>query len=253
MGGGGDIEDIFCLNDTVGWVVGNMFYKQNYTGTLIKKSTYKFQKGHWINEIYDSTKMYIRLRSIFFLNDSTGWVGGNYLSILKCDNKNGNWKKQQYYNGGDNTNNHINKIYFSDVNNGRAFSSTGTVYKTTNGGDEWIIESEKTISGIGKVQILKDGTIIASFINGIYKYVDKYLKVDESQAKNIEIFPNPARNLLNIRCNSDFEVSVFDILGNKFYSGFENKINTESFPSGYYICVIKTKGEVFTKSIIIAK
>jgi hypothetical protein len=75
-------------------------------------------------------------------------------------------------------------------------------------------------------------------------------------AKNIELFPNPATNELNIISNSSLaKIEIKDLLGKSIYSiseinSLSKSINTESFESGIYLIQIYSEGNMVTKNFI---
>ena len=71
--------------------------------------------------------------------------------------------------------------------------------------------------------------------------------------QSLDIFPNPAKNLLNI--NGDYkEVEIVDIFGKTvFSSNYTNTINVSSLANGVYIINLTTNKEVISKQITIAK
>lgn len=114
-----------------------------------------------------------RLFSIFFISPDTGWVTGDWGTVLYTSNGGGNWVPQNSYaigyllsvffinpftgwisgsggkiifttNSGNNwftqvsnTNENLNAIYFSSSQNGCALGNNGTFLRTTNSGQTW--------------------------------------------------------------------------------------------------------------------
>jgi hypothetical protein len=83
-------------------------------------------------------------------------------------------------------------------------------------------------------------------------------------ATSINIYPNPAGEMaqfeINLSCNDEVSVELFDITGRKtaeLFKGNLNKgsysldINTGILKQGQYICIVKTKDSVVSKQIAI--
>jgi len=73
---------------------------------------------------------------------------------------------------------------------------------------------------------------------------------------NVEIYPNPAKDFVNIKVNNNelSKISVIDISGKILKTeNFNNnlKIETKKFEKGIYIFKIETNNEVITKRIVI--
>lgn len=96
----------------------------------------------------------------------------------------------------------------------------------------------------------------ALIING----VDAVLGTDDLiQSAEIDIYPNPVRDMLYIKSNEQLnnaQIKIFDIMGQNFYNqeikslnGTE-KINLQGIPAGVYMVYIKSDKGITTKKII---
>ncbi len=77
-----------------------------------------------------------------------------------------------------------------------------------------------------------------------------------AEAMDLNVFPNPASDILNISCNEIIKsVNLINILGQEVYHQKGNQpnaqINTSKLTSGNYILKIETLENIITKSIII--
>ena len=92
-----------------------------------------FAQQGWFNQNSGTTN---NLNSVFFINDSIGWIAGDGGKILKTTNGGENWINQNT-----NINNSLLSINFIDQNIGWAIGAHGAIIKTTNGGNDWINQS----------------------------------------------------------------------------------------------------------------
>ena len=75
--------------------------------------------------------------------------------------------------------------------------------------------------------------------------------VKKDVTSNVKIYPNPTTGILNIECQAKIdEVSVFNILGNKVYTGIGNKVDIGNLPDGIYFVNMKINNQVVTKRIL---
>ncbi|KXK46933.1 MAG: Esterase/lipase-like protein [Bacteroidetes bacterium OLB10] len=80
---------------------------------------------------------------------------------------------------------------------------------------------------------------------------------DVSTEPNVKVFPNPAKDVLNIRMlNSDFQFALFDMNGRKIIAPDKSnnhvaEINTSSLSKGMYVLNLITESHTITKKIII--
>jgi hypothetical protein len=85
------------------------------------------------------------------------------------------------------------------------------------------------------------------------------LYVDETDLENsIIIYPNPAKNVLNITNNSNetiTEITMYSVLGKKVYSSLiiQNTIDIRNLKSGLYLLKIKSNDKSVIKKIVISK
>ncbi|MBL4715150.1 MAG: PKD domain-containing protein, partial [Bacteroidia bacterium] len=82
-----------------------------------------------------------RLRALYFVNASTGWLVGNDEYIVKTTNGGVSWTTQ-IVSGGPGM--HLRSVFFFDSNNGWAVGNNGSIVATTDGGNNWIPQTSNT-------------------------------------------------------------------------------------------------------------
>lgn len=79
----------------------------------------------------------------------------------------------------------------------------------------------------------------------------------QNKLEFIKIYPNPAKNILNLEIPSEIKKFSFEIkdMNGRLISTHENEtiINVSKFSSGVYLCTVKSDGETVTKKVIIEK
>jgi photosystem II stability/assembly factor-like uncharacterized protein len=138
-------NSVFSVNQNI-WITGNSGILQLTT-----------DNGYSWNQL--TLAGGANLKSVFFINSSTGWIAGNNGTILKSTNSGLNWTAQTSP-----VNNNLNCITFTDNNTGIACGVNGTVIITTNGGSNWILSTTPQTKELLSVD-MKAGTIIASGAN----------------------------------------------------------------------------------------
>lgn len=98
------------------------------------------------------------LTSIYFINDSTGWITGYNGTILKTINSGVDWEIQ---NSG--TSKHLSDVFFATENKGwivgQAYGGSmnnGIVLSTTDGGSNWEIQIDGGLSNLRSVFFIND-------------------------------------------------------------------------------------------------
>jgi len=85
----------------------------------------------------------MRLFSVYFTDNNTGWVVGENGTILKTVDGGTNWESQPR-----GTQHSLYAIYFTDQNVGWAVGYMGIILKTTNGGTNWNYQESWTTNNI---------------------------------------------------------------------------------------------------------
>ncbi len=123
-----DCSSIHFINDSVGFIVGG--YLDNTPLSIYWASIIKTIDGgiNW-NIIYETLIDEGDFKSIYFINDNTGWVAGGGL-ILKTIDGGINWNPTY------NNTNDLKHISFSDDSVGYAVGSQ-SILKSIDGGNSW--------------------------------------------------------------------------------------------------------------------
>ena len=128
---------------------------------------------------------------------------------------------------------------FSPINNGLPTYENGNLGVTTDG-KFWLAYS--------------DGETGAT-TGGIYVFQDN-LAVSENKKSSFEIYPNPAKNLVNINnIGKNANIKITDASGKLIYTAIpqnsKESIDTSRFANGVYFIHIQTNGITMTQKLII--
>ncbi len=122
------LADAYFIDENKGWIVGHPEY-----GTIGGILLYTENGGNiWTERDPDPSYDY-RLHSVFFTNDSTGWICTSNGYLYQTIDYGENWLRKPIFSGGP----ILNSIHFSDTNNGWVVGSYGENFYTQNGGDTW--------------------------------------------------------------------------------------------------------------------
>lgn len=111
------------------------------------------------------------LRSVFFPNDSIGWIAGSDGFITKTSDSGVTWNQQI-----SNTANTLKSIYFISDNKGWIVGESGKILYTNNGGANWTSQNSGTLQNLNSIYFLNDnmgwiggdnGTILLTTNGGI--------------------------------------------------------------------------------------
>jgi hypothetical protein len=74
-----------------------------------------------------------------------------------------------------------------------------------------------------------------------------------SKNDELNIFPNPAQNKLEITVDNEQikEVKLYDVLGKEVLSTKEKEIDVSSLNESVYFLHVKTSGNYYTKKVVI--
>ncbi|MEE4260221.1 MAG: YCF48-related protein [Bacteroidales bacterium] len=219
----------------------------------------RYLSGSWDNlQFFDNGFLY---NSIFFTDNSTGWVVGSHGKLFKTIDGL-SWLPQT-----SNTTSNLNDVFFIDSMIGWAAGS-GVLLHTVDGGLNWTQELTIQTEGkelraiyfisphngyvVGNDVVLKYG-IISGMSNGV-------------EAVPFEIFPNPASSVVKLArmglqstvfSQQSTVVEIYDLHGRKllekhFPAGTEEiEVDVSNLASGVYGCRLSTENKSVTKKIIV--
>lgn len=250
---GGRLSDIFFINDSTGWTVGD------YSNVL-----YTDDKGDtWqLNSIYPLGQI---LRAVQFIDEDNGCIVGESTNetgvIFKSYDSGINWEQKL----GD-TVPPLNDLIFIDELNGWAVGNSGTILHTNNGGETWEYQESGTIADLNKVCFvdLNNGWICG--LNGTILYTDNGGTVGITEtfrkSNSMEVFPNPVTDIVTISFdleqNEKITLSVINNKGQEVKQmnfGEQEKgqidLDCSSFSSGVYFINLQTEKGILTEKLII--
>lgn len=137
IGSYGNMESIFFTNDSTGYFVGGGFAQGNTLSSFLKTT----DGGEtWSNPMNNVGTW---LMSVFFTDNSTGYISAANGAIFKTINEGNDWSELN-----SNVTTALNSIYFVDSNIGYTVGNNGVILKTISGGvgiDEVINENSVSI------------------------------------------------------------------------------------------------------------
>ncbi|HOV11910.1 MAG TPA: YCF48-related protein [Bacteroidales bacterium] len=198
------------------------------------------------------------LKSVFFLNADTsyavGWSDGSHPTILKTTDG-WNASNTQYYSA----NRSLSSVYFPVIDTGYAVGSSGTILQTTDGGSNWNLQPSNTNIELSSVFFLTSsigyasgasGTILKTTDGGIITNAENIFSLDSE----IEVFPNPAKDMVEIRTQPKSLIEIINIYGQLISATNTTETNSildlSKFSSGIYFIRIKTNNLITIKRLI---
>ncbi len=129
------LYDVHFINRQIGWTVGQ--------GKTILKT---YDGGNnWYTQMYEfpSTSHY----GVFFIDENEGWVVGND-GILHTTDGGIKWNVQL------SNNSFLNDLYFIDSKTGWVVGVSGTIWNTTDGGNNWSQQDSGTTQTLSAVHFI---------------------------------------------------------------------------------------------------
>jgi len=166
-------------------------------------------------------------------------------------------------------------VFFSSLNTGYCGGTGGYIFKTTNGGFNWIQQSVPINGYRGDFYFTNDtngwvvgggGYILNTTNGGTYVGIEPISNTIPFKHNIKNIFPNPFNPVTNIEFeiayNDDVEIIIYDMLGKKVSVLVNEKLkpgiykvtfNGENLSSGIYFCRLITSGSIISKTIVLIK
>lgn len=134
------------INDSIGFAHSRYLFKTT-------------DQGESWNELGSLTRD--SLNSVYFINDSTGWLCGNSGLILHTKNGGTNWRIQP-----NPATENLRSIQFANEQIGWAVGENGVIVKTTNAGADWIKSSLDPSLTFYSISLLNSDTAWIAGTNG---------------------------------------------------------------------------------------
>lgn len=258
-------------SDTLMWPITVYFSSYN-NGYILEKSTDYSHSLLLRSEDGGNTWNHCKqfdsqfLRSIFFLDDSTGYViTSNYLdSYLYFTTNGGDSWDTDTIEGVD-----LNNIFFNNDSVGCLVGSSGEILQTKDGGENWTINKTVTDNPLYGVYFKDNEIGYITGYRGTILYTDSCTtrlneNLFEPKNSTLWIFPNPSSGKTNIAYSldkiSNVMIEVFNISGQSLKTINLNKqnkgkhkytLNTSDFDSGLYIVQLRINNNSYASIAII--
>lgn len=124
--------------------------KKVFLNFLIICCVFNAAKGQWVLQTSGTTNA---LRSVYFIDDNTGWTVGSNGTILKTSNGGTNWVNLSYL-----INVFLQGVRFVNQSTGWCVGDSGIIINTTNGGTNWYTQNSGTINELYSVFFINADT-----------------------------------------------------------------------------------------------
>ncbi|MGB1102126.1 MAG: YCF48-related protein [Crocinitomicaceae bacterium] len=237
---GGSINDIYFMDENVGFICGFNYFQRSVDGGLTWTDIEGFEAEH---------AMY-QLQEMHFEGFNTGWVCGDIGYIYKTEDGGLNWTAQT-----SGTEVSLQGISFATENYGFACGFEGTILGTTDGGETWAVSTTDTDEHIMAIDFNADRGIAVSH-SGQVLYMDlPFVKLAEEAEITFNIYPNPCIDFLVIESMEWPERALFeirDLSGRVIHHSLisNEPIDTRQLPDGNYMLYIYSGEKWLVKKFI---
>jgi photosystem II stability/assembly factor-like uncharacterized protein len=253
----GDVLYSCKMSDSLtGYTAGTNYYSTNY-GSVFKTTN----GGLYFSSISSGVSA---VNSIYFINNFTGWAGGNSGFIANTTTGSAPWIPQVSHSAVK-----INSIYFVNSMTGWIAGNNGTIRKTVNGGANWNFQYCPVGDNLNSICFTDSIHGWIGSNNGKILYTDdaggltNLNKVSEDLPDSYLLsqnYPNPFNPSTKIKYrikNDNFvSIKIFDALGKEIITLvnktqkpgiYEITFEGSEYPNGIYYCRL-TAG-IFSETI----
>ena len=222
---GGSINDIYFMDENVGFICGFNYFQRTVDGGLTWADIAAFEPVH---EMY-------QLNEIHFEGFNAGWVCGDIGYIYKSEDGGITWEAQS-----SGTEVSLQGIAFVNENIGYACGFDGTILGTDNGGTTWTVSTTDTDEHIMAIDFNGSRGLAVSH-SGEVLYMDlPFAKLDQVEESSLVIYPNPCQDFLILQTHNEQPISVIevvDLTGRVIIrtNDIDNQLDLRSIQSGTYI------------------
>ncbi len=228
---------------------------------------YKLKENRWDTLSYfqkDSGNWFDAMESIYFVNDTLCYASGwrsdkslpdyDYYDIV-YKTTDGGYDWELIHKELENPEKGFFDIAFADENNGVAVGYWGKIARTNDGGETWVYERPEAMEHCRKMLVCWAGRtpLIGTWDAGIFRYEGDFFNFpddtsavrDETEAKELAIYPNPASDYIEIRnlapdsspqAERGVRIAIYDVFGRKVKTSakFAERIDVSDLPPGMY-------------------
>ena len=191
------------------------------------------------------------LTSVYFPTPLVGYVVGLNGLIMKTDDA---WTSS-FLMQSSGVSEALNSVYFTDELNGYAVGNSGTIIKTSDGGENWVNISYGTRHYKSVFFVTAEVGFIVGQDGIMMKTTTGGLSVEEWKRDLVNVFPNPANDVLNInlRGHKANALEIYDIGGKSVMrkeAPLPAIISISGLPAGIYQLLIRLDDGIFSTRII---
>ncbi|MDP8208063.1 MAG: YCF48-related protein, partial [Candidatus Electryonea clarkiae] len=145
------LYDICFIDSLVGWVVGYNFSQSDSLRSISKTNngglTWSYQETGLENEPH--------LRAVFFIDEQTGWIGGDHGIFMKTEDSGESWTNMEV---DANPIGIVYDIFFLNSDVGWVVGNDSLFLATNDGGENWSIIDTDNSSALFSIFFLDDST-----------------------------------------------------------------------------------------------
>ncbi len=206
---------------------------------------------NWANMTYPTVA--VHFFSTYFINDNTGFATGQPVAgqpgyVLKTTDGI-NWTNTALGNAGQ----IFNKVVFVNNKTGYIVGNGGKIFTTTDTGDSWSEMTSGTANVLRNFDYSNNVRIAVGDGGVIMRLVDTSTSNQQlADNKQLELYPNPVKDILNITTNADVKsFTIRDLTGKTLLVYYaQPTINMAHLSKGIYLLQVQTAKGLIEKKVM---
>ena len=206
---------------------------------------------NWANMTYPTVA--VHFFSTYFINDNTGFATGQPVAgqpgyVLKTTDGI-NWTNIALGNAGQ----IFNKVVFVNNKTGYIVGNGGKIFTTTDTGDSWSEMTSGTANVLRNFDYSNNVRIAVGDGGVIMRLVDTSTSNQQlADNKQLELYPNPVKDILNITTNADVKsFTIRDLTGKTLLVYYaQPTINMAHLSKGIYLLQVQTAKGLIEKKVM---
>jgi photosystem II stability/assembly factor-like uncharacterized protein len=242
------LNSVYFPSVNTGFAVG--LDSAGYYGTVIKT----VDGGLTWNKVFNIGR---ELKSVFFTNNDTGYVAGEY---FVCETRDGGEHWSYHSPPASNT---FTSVFFSSPSRGYVVDDRGNIFKTTDAGESWMSDSTITGNPLHSVFCPDTNSVyVAGEYATILRSVHKKPNTVEEKQQDSEwftLYPNPATDRMFItetgNRRENFFVTIYSMdgkieLNRNFMLQKQVKLGINTLAKGCYLVKIQEGNHIEVKKLV---
>ncbi len=218
----GTVSEMHFINETTGFICGFNYMQRTDDGG---------QSWDYVSGFTPADGLF-QLVDFFFLDETIGFAAGDVGLLYRTNDGGDSWQKLET-----GIESSIRAVHFLNENLGFICAFDGLILRTEDGGESWSTMSAPSTEHMRAMTFMGNRGFIGTHVGELLQYTDVSTSINETDHKNVSVFPNPCTDFLKVDQWPSFaEYEIYNTTGELLSRAqtYNGKIDVSSLTQGSY-------------------